>query len=233
MILKAFINRVKRKVLHIRLQPIHVYCFHHVSEAFDVKSMNACDWVQSDVFKDVISDLMNDKVVFISLTEAFHHIRKDFFRTRHFAVLAFDDGYASLMEILPWLEEHRIPVTLFINGKYLDGCSYRDNPKEQYLTYKDLFHLSSPLVEIASHGWEHTDATVQPGQAFAEDIVNNIRLLSQHQRFIPFHAYTWGRHNDVTDEVLRKMEIIPVLMDGAKNYNDARAIHRELLCCPE
>lgn len=223
--------QIKRKLLHLRLQPIRVFCVHHITERFDEESMNACDWLQSADFKSSITNLIKDSVKFISLTEALFHLRKDFFRTQRFAVLTFDDGYASLREILPWLEEHKIPVTLFINGKYLDGCSYRNNPKEQYLTRSELFHLSSSLIEVASHGWEHTDAALLADQVFALDLANNIHLLSQHQRFIPFHAYTWGHHNDLTDEILKKKGIIPVLMDGVKNYNDAKVIHRELLPC--
>ena len=139
------LNSIKRKLLKLRLQPIHVFCLHHVSQTFDAESMNKGDWMQIDEFKSKVMALLQDGVEFISLTYAYTHICKDMFRLKKYAVLTFDDGYASLNEILPWLEGQNIPATLFINGKYLDGKSYRDNPKEQYLNKEELFALTSPL----------------------------------------------------------------------------------------
>ncbi len=167
-------------------------------------------------------------VEFISLTEVYKHICNDWFRYKKYSVLTFDDGYATLKELLPWLEEQRIPATLFINGKYLDGKSYRKNPKEQYLTKEEIFALTSPLIEIGSHGWEHTDASKISTEEFIQSIAQNVELLQTHPHFIPFHAYTWGRHNGMTDIILQSKNIIPVYMDGMKNYNNQHIIHREL-----
>lgn len=223
----SLIHRFRRKIRHICLKPIHVYSLHHVSNSFEAETMNSCDWLQANFVKEAILAMMREKIEFISLREAYRHISHDLFRIHKYAVLTFDDGYSSIKEILPWLENHAIPVTLFINGKYLDGQSYRDNPKEKYLTYEDLFQLSSELIEIGSHGWEHVDLTSQTEDDFAQSIEKNILLLSQHQRYIPFHAYTWGHRNDSLDRFLHKLQIVPVLMDGMKNYNDVFFIHRE------
>lgn len=213
----------------MRLQPIRVFCLHHVCAEFDAESMNACDWMQIDDFKSKIIRIQQDGVEFISLTEAYQYITNDKFRNHKYAVLAFDDGYASLKEILPWLEEHHIPTTLFINGKYLDGKSYRKNPKERYLTKDELFALTSPLIEIGSHGWEHIRETEQTIQEFEQSVEKNVNLLRKHPRYIAFHAYTYGAHSELSDRVLQKQSLIPLLVDGAKNYNDKSAIHRELL----
>ncbi len=214
--------------MKLRLQPIRVFCLHHVCAEFDAESMNPGDWMQIDEFKSKIQSMRSNGVMFISLSEAYHHICKDWIRSRKYAVLTFDDGYASLKEILPWLEEQHIPTTMFINGKYLDGQSYRKNPKEQYLTQDELFALISPLVEIGSHGWEHTDARAISEDAFCESMEKNIQLLSTHLQYIPFHAYTWGRYTSTTNKILQSMLIVPVVIDGGKNYNDKNAIHREL-----
>lgn len=188
------------------------------------------DWMQMDKFKNAIMEKRQNGIVFISLEDAYSHICNDWFRNKQYAVLTFDDGYASLKEILPWLEAESIPFTLFINGKYLDGKSYRNNQKEQYLTKTEIFGLVSPKIEIGSHGWEHSsDVKKKTESEFAEYIDKNIQLLSNHPRYISFHAYTWGHHTKATDKQLAQMNIIPVLMDGAKNYNDTRYIHRELL----
>lgn len=226
-----FIRGVRNRWKKFRLQPIHVYCLHHVCATYDSESMNRGDWMYMEEFKSKVLAMQQDGAEFISLSVAHAKISNDIFRFRKFAVLTFDDGYASLNEILPWLNEQHIPATLFINGKYLDGRSYRKNPKERYLTIDDLDTLYKlyPLITIASHGWDHTDATQMPLDEFKQNIVQNFELLKIYPRHIPFHAYTWGRHTADTDAYLLSKKIIPVYIDGMKNYNDAKVIHRELL----
>lgn len=225
--------RIKIKILHnwtkLRLQPIRVFCMHHVCSTLNIESMNVCDWMHIDEFKRKVKVMQQEGIEFISLSVAYHKIKNDIFRTHKYAVLTFDDGYASLKEILPWLAENHIPATLFINGKYLDGKSFRANSKEKYLTKKELFQLSSPLIEIGSHGWEHIDASQMGESAFTEYIEKNIQVLSQHPCFIPFHAYTWGKHTKQEDNYLHSMGYIPVLVDGKKNYNARQYIYREIL----
>ena len=217
--MKELVNKIKRKWMKLRLQPIRVFCLHHVCEMCDADVMNACDWMALDEFKIKVQTLQQNGVEFISLSKAHTHITKDKIRCKKYAVLTFDDGYASLKEILPWLFENNIPVTLFVNGKYLDGQSYRNTSKEQYLTKE----------EIGSHGWEHIDANAMTVEEFASSVQKNIELLSAHPRYIPFHAYTYGGHNHKVDTELYEAHINPVLVDGMKNYNDSKCIHRELL----
>ena len=215
--------------MRMRLQPIRVYCLHHVCAAFDAEYMNECDWMQIDEFKSNVQKMQQEGIEFISLTEAYCYICNDWARVKKCAVLTFDDGYASLKEILPWLEEHYIPVTLFVNGKYLDGKSFRENQKERYLTEKELFAMTSPLIEIGSHGWEHVRATEQAEANFVKSIEQNIAMLSKHLRYIPYHAYTYNDHNDALNAILGQYSLIPVLIDGMKNYDDSHVIHRELM----
>lgn len=222
-------GHIRGKWMKLRLQPIHVFCMHHVCNAFDAESMNACDWMQIDEFKCRIQSMQHDGVEFISLTDAYAKLTNDKFRNHKYAVLTFDDGYASLKEILPWLEEQQIPATLFINGKYLDGKSYRKNPNEKYLIKEELFSLTSPLIEIASHGWEHKRATEMTAEEFAESVKRNIGLLSGHPNYIPFWAYTYGSHSNNTDDYLHRQGLVPIYIDGMKNYNEIKVIHRELL----
>lgn len=166
---------------------------------------------------------------FISLKDAYRHICKDWIRCKKYAVLAFDEGYSSLKEVLPWLEEQHIPATLFIYGKYLDGKSYRKNPKEEYLTKEELWALTNPLIEIGSHSWEHVRVTEQTDQEFEKSVASNVNLLNEHSNYVSFWAYTYGAHSDKTDVYLQGKQIVPVYIDGGKNYNDAKVIHRELL----
>lgn len=223
------LNRIHRKWMKLRLQPIRVFCLHHVCKQFDADTIYPCDWMALDEFKQKIIDLQKQGYQFISLTEAYQHLKKDYFRCKKYAALTFDDGYKSLLEVLPWLEVQNIPATLFINGKYLDGTSYRESPKEQYLTYDELFALNSPLIELGHHGWEHTDATKMTMKELEKSLQKNIATLSSHPRYIPFWAYTWGRYTAETNQMLGTNKIIPVYMNGKKNYINEGCINRELL----
>lgn len=215
--------------MKLRLQPIRVFCLHHVCENYDEETMCAWDWMGFSVFQSKINDLRTHGYKFISLSEAYQYMQNDWIRTKKYAVLTFDDGCKSLQEVLPWLEKQGIPSTLFINGKYLDGKSFRNTDKEHYLTYNELIALGNHLIEIGSHGYEHADASKMSADRFKEHIEKNLALLSNYPNYIPFHAYTWGKHTEETDSFLIRCNTIPVYMDGMKNYNNKYFIHRELL----
>jgi len=223
------IDKIKRKWVKLRLQPIRVYDMHHVCAEYDAESMNRGDWMQIDEFKQKVQAMRKDGVEFISLRDAYAKLTNNKFRNHKYAVLTFDDGYASLKEILPWLEEQMIPVTLFINGKYLDGKSYRKNPKERYLTKDELWALGTPLIEIGHHGWEHNHVLDMTNEEFIVSTTCNVNLLQEHPNYIPFWAYTYGEHTHASDEYLRAQGIVPVYIDGLPNYNNQNVIHRELL----
>lgn len=224
----SLLKKVRNRWKKIRLQPICVYCLHHVCKHFDAAAMNVGDWMALDAFKKKINELRNQGYQFISLTDGYEHLKKDRFRREKYAVLTFDDGYKSLLEVMPWLEEQQIPATLFINGKYLDGKSYRNNANEKYLMYDELFSLSSHF-EIASHGYEHADASKMNVEDFQKHINMNIHLLKNHPNYVPFHAYTWGRYTKETNDILKNFCVTPVYVDGMRNYNETNCIHREIL----
>ena len=99
MVANELINIIQRKWMKLRLQPIRVFCLHHVCEQFDADVMHPCDWIALDEFKKQIYELRNQGYQFISLTAAYEHLKKDSFRYKKYAVLTFDDGYKSLKEI--------------------------------------------------------------------------------------------------------------------------------------
>lgn len=224
----TILRKLQRKWMKLRLQPIRVFCLHHVCEQFDSDAMYACDWMALDEFKKKINVLRSQGYQFISLTKAYYHLKKDYFRRKKYAVLTFDDGYQSLKEVLPWLEEQQIPVTLFINGKYLDGKSYRVTSKEQFLTSDELYALISPWIEIGHHGWEHKSVKEMTEEELIDSLQKNIEILSSHPRYIPFWAYTYGIHNQISDITLSNNGMTLVLVNGDRNYKWKGSITREL-----
>ena len=229
--MKSLLTIAKRKWTHLRLQPIRVYCLHHVCAHFDATSMYKEDWMAIEDFKYRISLLQQQGVVFISLSAAYHKLQRDYIRLNKYAVLCFDDGYVSLQEILLWLIQQNIPATLFINPDYAEGKAYRDTPTENYLSIADIENYvttSYGLIEIGMHGLQHKDVTTMSEKEFIDFVTRSIAATSKIKGFIPFWAYTWGRHTAMTDMILQANNIIPVLTDGMRNFNDTNSIHREL-----
>lgn len=214
--------------MKLRLQPIRVFCLHHVTKEFDPETMHECDWMQIDEFKNKVMSLQQSGVKFISLTEAHEKLQHDWFRCNKYAVLTFDDGWASLKEILPWLEEQYIPVTLFLNPAYIKGCERRELGISMNQSELVVF-LKSGNIEIASHGWNHALCVERSMREFMESVNHSIEYLSQYDGYIPFYAYPCGRYTQLHDDYLHSYGITPVYCDGLRNYNDMMAIHREFL----
>lgn len=242
------IAKILRKWMKLRLQPIRVYCLHHVSESYEPLTMWECDWMQMDEFKQKVLLMREDGVEFISLTEAHEKLIHNMFRHKKYAVLTADDGYKSILDVLPWLAEQKIPITLFVNTKYLDGKSWSEINEEQakrtksdvdmekdvcpnlYLSREELLHVASiPNVTIGLHGHEHLDATKQTIEEFEANVRRCQEALKDVPHTIPYYAHTWGRHSVKTDEVLKELGLIPVLISGTGNYNNVNHIDRELL----
>ena len=223
-------QKLHRYWIRLRLKSISGCAFHQVSDVFEPETMWECDWTQTDVFKKKILDL-REKYTFVSLPEAYNHIANDKIRLKKYAVLTADDGWASLKNIIPWLAEQGIPVTLFLNPAYSDGKHFRERETERYLTEQDFEQFAKTYTNISfgMHGWDHTDVSKQNEGDFRNNIEQSVRLLNRYENFVPFFAYPWGIHITMNDRVLKEFVLVPVLMDGMKNYNDSTFIHREQL----
>lgn len=226
-----WLQKIKRKISHVLLRPIRVLVFHQVSNSFDRDVMWSCDWNEITSFKNSILSLKSE-YHFISLEEAHKHILHDVVRKEHFVVLTADDGYASLKNILPWLAENRIPITLFLNPGYLFNNETPGKGKESLLSKGELEKLieqCSPYVSVASHGWTHKFCTQMSKEEFEKQANRSIQYMSSRKEYIPFYAYPCGKHTDWQDRFLIEHNIIPVYCDGMVNYNDPSRIHRECI----
>lgn len=223
-------NRLKLKWKHVLFSPIRVFVFHQVSEQFDEQSMWACDWTEINQFKEHIRLLQNE-YTFISLHEAYFRLQNDWSCKNKFAVLTADDGWRSILNVLPWLCEQQIPITLFLNPRYLDGIHKQERETEKLLSLNDISNIldSYPNVSIASHGWNHKSCKEMSDEEFEEDVIRSNDALSSFKRFIPFYAFTFGKYNDSQLDILQKHQLIPVLVDGMKNHKGTKVIHRECI----
>ena len=215
----------------MRLQPIRVYCFHQVSEKFDSTTMWECDWTQIYQFKQNILYLKS-KYNFISLAEAYHKLTHDKLRCKKYAVLTADDGWASVKNIIPWLAEQSIPVTLFVNPCYLDGIHKQKRETEKLLTKDELVKLVStyhPYVTIASHGYKHIDVRLLTKDEYIYNITKAEEELRDMPGKIPFYAFTYGHFYYQHLYALWEHKLIPVRLNGEWNYKYDGYIHRDFL----
>ena len=205
-LINMYIQKLQRKIAHLLLKPIRVFVFHQVSNTFDSDVMWPCDWNDIISFKNRISN-MKKEYHFISLEEAYKHILYDVVRKEHFAVLTADDGYVSLKNILPWLAENRIPITLFLNPGYLCNKETQipEKGKESLLSkgeLEELIEQCSPYVSVASHGWTHKFCTQMSSEEFETQANRSIQYMSSRKEYIPFYAYPCGKHTDWQDRIL-------------------------------
>ncbi len=198
---------------------------------FEPETMWECDWTQTEQFKQRILALKKE-YTFISLAEVTAHLKLDLFRRKKYAALTSDDGWASLKNIVPWLAEQKIPVTLFLNPLYFDGFHHQSRETERLLSeeeIQEIVNTYSPFVSIASHGWMHENCEELPIGEFEEKVGLAEMALERLDGKIPFYAFAYGFYYEEELESLRRMGLTPVLMDGEMNYSDGSFIHRELL----
>lgn len=224
-------NRIKRLWIEMRFRPIRVFFFHQVSDVFEPDTMWECDWTQKEQFKRNIIALKK-KYTFVSLQEAHRHLSTDKFRIKRYAALTSDDGWASLKNIVPWLAEQEVPITLFLNPGYMDGEHFQSRPTEKLLTVEEvkaMVEQYAPFVTIASHGWVHADSMKMNRQEFEENVSKAEVFLKDMPGKIPFYAFAYGRRIHSQSYWLLQHSLIPVFANDWKNYNNSNCIHRELL----
>ena len=74
--------------MKLRMQPIRVFCFHHVSAVYNPDVYCKPDWIPLDFLKNYLEQLQAEGYKFISLAEAQTKISNDKFRIGKYAVLA-------------------------------------------------------------------------------------------------------------------------------------------------
>ena len=227
---RQLFHKIRNRITKIRLEPIRVFCFHQVSDKFDESTMWKCDWMSIVDFKEKIIALQ-EKYMFISISEANQKLENDTFRSKKYAVLTMDDAGNCIVDLMPWLAERNIPITLFLPYSFItrEKTEHKCGISLTEVQLNDLLQRYPELVTIANHGFNHNSAYEVSIEELVSDIERNEKALKKYVSKIPFYAYPGGHHTSKTDAVVYKMGFTPVYCDGGVNYNDCNFIHRELL----
>ena len=70
---------------------------------------------------------------------------------------------------------------------------------------------------------------MQSEDEFRKNVEQSVEALNDIGAYVPYFAFPWGRRNRMNVRVLKESKLVPVLMDGMMNYDNASQIHRELL----
>lgn len=224
----SFFQWIKNRLHRMFLRPIKVFVFHQVSDVFEPDTMWECDWTQTELFKRNIAALMRE-YKFISLNEVREHLASDRVRVRNYAALTADDGWASLKNILPWLVEKKIPVTLFLNPSCLDGQHVNSRETDRMLTMEEVEMIvanGAPYISVASHGWAHKTSRQMTLDEFKESVGMSEDVLERLPGKVSFYAFVSGQYRLAQVAYLRDRQLTPVFVDSENNEADPTAIHR-------
>ena len=243
--MKQICDKIQRFVMRLRFRPIRIFVFHHVSDVHEPLLCGKDDWTQKEQFKRNIESFQSH-YRFISLTGACDKLKHDAFRLRRYAVLTTDDGLASVLNVLPWLEEQKIPLTIFVNTRLMEGdmlkpisierlkkiapdADIKAIAKRMYLSREQIFALTSSYIEIGLHGHEHLNVRQISEDRFEADCEKERTILLSHPRYIDAYAFPWGVATDASVKFLQCKRIVPVLVNTTKNYQWKGFIYRECI----
>lgn len=125
---KKFTNRI----IKLLYQPIIVLTFHQVSKQMDDRYEIKEDWNSIENFKHSI-EYIGQRYSWISLSDVSKKLQSRCFRFRTYAAISFDDAYLSILNVYTYLIQNKIPFTIFVNSKYLDGVSYSPENLIRYI----------------------------------------------------------------------------------------------------
>ena len=117
--------------------------------------------------------------------------------------LSYDDGVHTDVRLGELMKKYGVAGTFNINaGMYLKENSDEQKPTRRLKLSEALeFYKSSPLFEVATHGYMHPSLALVPSPYAVYDIINDRRELeAQYGTIIRGHAYPNGSvSQDIVD----------------------------------
>lgn len=125
--------------------------------------------------------------------------------------LSYDDGVLTDVRLGELMKKHGIAGTFNINaGMYLDEDSDLIKPTRRLKLSEAIeFYKSSPLFEVATHGYMHPSLALVPTPYSVYDIINDRRELEkQYGVMVRGHAYPNGSVSQDIVDILKTCGIV-------------------------
>lgn len=116
--MNEYVKKTVRRIKRVWYKPLKVFFFHQVSSRFVEGKDKEYIFTSLDDFERDVQYLKR-RYHFIPLTEAYKLFRHKKARSKRYAVITFDDGYANVLEALDVLKRQGVPATIFVNSKYV------------------------------------------------------------------------------------------------------------------
>jgi peptidoglycan/xylan/chitin deacetylase (PgdA/CDA1 family) len=150
---------------------------------------------------------------------------------RDLVAVTFDDGYRELYDrVMPVLERHRIPATVYVATRYVEqqrpfdfGAYARTGEQPMPLTWPQLREMAaSGLVAVGGHTHSHINL-VEADTATARDEVRRCRSLIEERLSVASRhfAYPWGVFDARTRDLVGEYFATATRGGSAKNLLDA------------
>lgn len=126
--------------------------------------------------------------------------------------LTFDDGYASLHDVVAPLLEGKAGATVYLNTALI-GMHQRlasdplqgHYPNDHFLLWQEVKALARAGWTIGSHGVEHADLTkTSTGQAEQQLRHSRLHIERELLQECRHFAYTWGHYTSVLQKMVKQ-----------------------------
>jgi len=124
--------------------------------------------------------------------------------------ITFDDGYDDILEMLPLLSEHRIPMTVFVPTAFLGRTNSWDNfllkNKRRHLSEEQIKQLTAAGVEFGSHSHWHSDLSRLRDDEIEEELRKSKNILEALTgREVRYVAYPFGHGDNRVSAIARRL----------------------------
>lgn len=124
--------------------------------------------------------------------------------------ITFDDGYDDVLQMLPLLDEHRIPITVFVPTAFIGKTNSWDNfilkNKRRHLSEEQIKQLAAAGVEFGSHSHRHSDLSRLNDDAIEEELRKSKNILEALTgREVKFVAYPFGHGDNRVSAIARRL----------------------------
>lgn len=166
---------------------------------------------------------LKKQVDFISLDEAMEVLEgKEL--SRPAVVVTVDDGYRDVLDILPFVEEERIPVALFALSDPEHANRRELEHRGELLSFDELKMLSGKGWIIGSHSRTHADFSKLTKDELIDEIVGSKKSLEDALgREVSYFAYPRGIYTSDAVGIVRSagfkagFSVLPGCIEKGKN----------------